>query len=700
MVPNSTVGQGGSNVSKKSLNWRVIEPKDFSGEDLGNEAFVWLKKMERFKNSAKLSDEEILCVTGDHLVKKAETWFNVVGIKATTWDQFVVLFKKQYLVDQEDKCWFCLQTMKQGDDDSIDDIALKMEELFELLDDKSQVFQVRTFLSAILPKIAFEVEKEGTPVSFQAAKTKANSVSDLRSEYSKNRVFKNDNYSSDSASVTGNSEVSSLVAKLEQLSINLVKLNEGVNLKSTSPKPYVPYNNNVNNDNRNIFTCFYCREEGHKKYDCLKFLREQGQGSNCPATGSNTVPIGENSEDSGKGNEQQDLNPQISGEKVKEGQEIRLVDTMVVGNGGLITNEILVNGVKRRAVAEPSSEAVVVDAVPVVVTQNKKRLQRVRPKARRFPVKLKRSKVWSKMLNTEAGISVAEWLYFDKDAAAKVVDGLRYLKESKVRSRKKVSSWVVGAGGNGVTIGNGVGVLGVGSNLNGVTAGVGGVLRSNAMDIGILESTENEIVGDGNSINEVDFENGSYDTETGTESDYDSSSFSGSKIAGEASDLEFSEIESVYGYPYDLQKMKSSSPLRAVISINGKNIEAVFDTGASVSILGSDVCTSLWLVPNCDNLHLVGFNSESAPSTSNVVINVPITISGKIRPEHMAVQFQAYGISLDIQNSQVRVSTSNGIIKVQGRTSRIIRIPTKSKREQEIYTVATTLWQMGSVKYR
>lgn len=330
MVPNPTVGQDSNNVSKKSLNWRIIEPKDFSGvsipgEDLGNEAFVWLKKMERFKNSAKLSDEEILFVTGDHLVKKAETWFNVVGIKATTWDQFVVLFKKQYLVDQEDKWWFRLQTMKQDETDSIDDIALKMEELFELLENKSQVFQVRTFLSAILPKIAFEVEKEGTPVSFQAAKTKAKQieksfmkydsngvgnansglVSDLRSEYSKNRVFKSDNYSSDSASVTGNSEVSSLVAKLEQLSINLVKLNEGANLKSMNPKPYVPYNNNVNNGSRNIFTCFYCREEGHKKYDCPKFLRDQGQGSNYPATGSNAVPIGENNEESGKGNEQQ-----------------------------------------------------------------------------------------------------------------------------------------------------------------------------------------------------------------------------------------------------------------------------------------------------------------------------------------------------------------------------------------------------------
>lgn len=329
-INTTTAGQDDSNVSKKSLKWRIIEPKDFSGvsvsgEDLGNEAFVWLKKMERFKNSAKLSDEEILFVTGNHLVKKAETWFNVIGIKATTWDQFVVLFKKQYLVDQEDKWWFHLQTMKQGEDDSIDDIALKMEELFELLDTKGQVFQVRTFLSAIRPKIAFEVEKDGTPNSFQAAKVKAKQIeksflkydagvgnansgtmADLRSEYSKNPIYKGDGYSDSASSVTGSSEVSSLVAKLEQLSINLVKLNEGANMKSMGSKPFVPYNNNnVNNSNRNVFTCFYCRDEGHKKYDCPKYLRDQGQVPGNPATGSNAVPIGTNGEDSGKGNEQQ-----------------------------------------------------------------------------------------------------------------------------------------------------------------------------------------------------------------------------------------------------------------------------------------------------------------------------------------------------------------------------------------------------------
>lgn len=328
-MPPPSTGQDDTGVSKKTLKWRIIEPKDFSGvpvydEDLGNEAHIWLKKMERFKKSTKLSDEETLFVAGDHLVKKAETWFNVVGIKATTWDQFVNLFKKQYLVDQEDKWWSLLQNMKQGDGDTIDDIALKMEELFELLDAKSEIFQTRTFLSAIRPNIGFEVEKDGTPTSFQAAKVKAKQIEKsfikydqtrakviesgsiavgLKTDFNKNHTSKIDTFS-DTASVTS-TDMSSIVAKLEQLSINLVKLNEGVMQKTMVNKPYVNYNNGGGNGGvRSGLTCFYCRDEGHRKYECPKYLRDQGQANN-PATGSNAVPIGVDNEESGKGKEQQ-----------------------------------------------------------------------------------------------------------------------------------------------------------------------------------------------------------------------------------------------------------------------------------------------------------------------------------------------------------------------------------------------------------
>ncbi|KAG0776047.1 hypothetical protein G6F16_013769 [Rhizopus arrhizus] len=38
---------------------------------------------------------------------------------------------------------------------------------------------------------------------------------------------------------------------------------------------------------------------------------------------------------------------------------------------------------------------------------------------------------------------------------------------------------------------------------------------------------------------------------------------------------------SVYHYPYSLNQMKQGSPLKGVVTINGKSVVAIFDTGAS-----------------------------------------------------------------------------------------------------------------------
>lgn len=388
-----------------------------------------------------------------------------------------------------------------------------------------------------------------------------------------------------------------------------------------------------------------------------------------------------------------------------QGQEVRLVDTVVNYPINMQTNEVMANGVKRRAVSSPSVEAVAGSAIPVVVTENrtgKQLKKKPRKKARRFPVKLKKSKVWGRLLNTEAGISMAEWISLDKEAAAEVIDGIRYLRELKTKSRIKSSGVGVGGASGSGTGGIGVGVGGAsGSGAGAIGVGVGGASGSG---IGVAgeHMDINKVYVDDSEEESEDYDSASDESEEDSLTSIDSIG-----NAEEESDLEFSDIESVYRYPYNLQKMKSGSPLRAAISINGRPVEAVFDTGASVSILGSKIAVELGLVPNGDKLHLVGFNQEEGVAAeSSVLMDVPICIGGKIRPEHMAVQisggdsevcllgvpwFQAYGISLDLQKSQVCVPTSNGVIRVQGRTKHVLRSPPNlNKKEQGIYHVAAS----------
>ncbi|KAG0732952.1 hypothetical protein G6F23_013814 [Rhizopus arrhizus] len=139
------------------------EPKCFAGGNDYEEATTWLDRMARLQTATRMSDEEILFVAGDHLVDKAATWWKVVGKKATNWKSFEEAFKDQYLADREGSWWRQLQTLRQGPNDSIDDVAFRMQELFDLLGNKNDDIQVSMFLDAIDPKIAFEVVKDIMP---------------------------------------------------------------------------------------------------------------------------------------------------------------------------------------------------------------------------------------------------------------------------------------------------------------------------------------------------------------------------------------------------------------------------------------------------------------------------------------------------------------------------------------------------------
>lgn len=160
-----------------------------------------------------------------------------------------------------------------------------------------------------------------------------------------------------------------------------------------------------------------------------------------------------------------------------------------------------------------------------------------------------------------------------------------------------------------------------------------------------------------------------------------------SSVTTEEDEGAFSDVESVYRYPYDINRMRVSSPLKGVVSINNVPIECVFDSGASVSVISKHLCEEvLGLVPNGDNLQLVGFDNKHTGVSSNIVMDVPIKIGGKVRPEHMCVQdtgkndrlcllgvpwFQAYGIQMDLVNSLVRVPTTNGILSLQCYTTHL-----------------------------
>ncbi|EIE82990.1 hypothetical protein RO3G_07695 [Rhizopus delemar RA 99-880] len=599
---------GESQQGNKMMRY-VNEPKSFSGYtkypggDICTEAYTWLNRMSRLKATAKLSDKEILFIVGDHLVEKAETWWNVVGSKSESWKEFSELFKKQYMVDQEDKWWRQLQTMKQGPQDSIDDVALKMEELFGLLGSMSDAFQVRTFLGAVNPAIAFEVEKDETPNTFSAAKKKAKQIERSLAKYGANGVMgtrgfsngtivENDNVGSQHGWNSSSSTVSSLAERLEQLRINLVQLSnvvmgqERVAPQVVNPKPV-----------RRGLVCFFCDEEGHRKFECPKFLENQNGGAinQTPATGSNAIPVNQ-----GKGLERHGdglAEVYVSKRRMDTPPSVSASDAHVDKRPVAGTGQVYSGLQQATSSSQPFGAGVpVVVGAPVGggVPSNTqmgtlpglqggptvKRVvkKRTRGKARRLPVKIKKKgNVWEVLDGTNAGLSVAGLIAMDRGIQRDVIDGIRFLREKQasLRSNEKVAT--------------------KGRRIEENSSAVPMVI--NVVDQDGYGSDSSIVSGD--------------DLVSNDDSDWQST-FSLSD--GSNDSVNFSEDwddgVSVYHYPYSLNQMKQGSPLKGVVNINGKSVVAIFDTGASVSVIGKALAASLGLRPNGDTLALTGLENK------------------------------------------------------------------------------------------
>jgi hypothetical protein len=281
--------------------------------------------------------------------------------------------------------------------------------------------------------------------------------------------------------------------------------------------------------------------------------------------------------------------------------------------------------------------------------QAKKVNNKPRGKARRLPVLIKKSQVWNTLKQSPANISLAEWVAIDTTAQKDIVDGIRYLRESKHRKGKQTET-------TGVEIAQKV------NNVN-----------INNEEEEISEDSDEELSDSSNS----DVDTSMTSNATSSEEDY-------------WTDDDNSDMRSVYRYPYSLERMKNSSPLKAMISIQGKPVEAVFDSGAAVSVIGGGLANELGLVPNGDVLPLVGIQSDKKVTYSKIVMDVPLNLGGKIRPDHMTILegndklcligipfFQSFGVSIDLEKSTVHVPTSDGEVIIQGFTSHQINAPIK-----------------------
>lgn len=258
-------------------------------------------------------------------------------------------------------------------------------------------------------------------------------------------------------------------------------------------------------------------------------------------------------------------------------------------------------------------------------------LPKKRASPRRLPVHINKRDVWSRLGQVDAGLSMAEWLAMDKRAYKDVRDGLRFLHGRVPRSSKERTNLV-----------NALAVL------------------NDDEEAGSWESESNDDYGD------ADSEEVAYGTDT--------------ESTGYESD------DTTYEYPYSYQTMQKSQPLKAPIVINNEIVWAVFDSGASVSVISKRLAERLGLRPNGDKLRLATME-QGRREPCAIVPNVPVRVAGKLRPEHMCVEtnpmdpdlcllgmtwFKAYGIEQRPKDGTILIPTRHGrsYVELQGSLGR------------------------------
>lgn len=277
---------------------------------------------------------------------------------------------------------------------------------------------------------------------------------------------------------------------------------------------------------------------------------------------------------------------------------------------------------------------------------------------KKLPVRIRKHSVWSKLEGINAGLSLVDWLALDKNATRELQEGLRTLRS---RSKRKVQD------------------LGEFQVLES-----SGVVKK-AQKVNLAPPGPNVVptVRVSTVKNESDSEDGSEAWSTDSEDGY--SDDDTDSIVSVAS------LDSVIPYPYSLERMYSSTPLRAPISINGHVIEAVFDSGASVSVMSEGLYRKLELKSNGDTMGLSSFHDKPA-KRSFVCPYVNVMVAGHLRPEHFCVQpdampgmgsdylilgmtwCRAYDVTINHKNGLISFPVNNGagMAEIHGRATRLL----------------------------
>ncbi|KAL7318700.1 hypothetical protein PS15m_012281 [Mucor circinelloides] len=233
-----------------------------------------------------------------------------------------------------------------------------------------------------------------------------------------------------------------------------------------------------------------------------------------------------------------------------------------------------------------------------------------RRKNRKLPVTVTKLNIWEVLKNTNANLTISDWLSVDKAATKDLLDGIKTL-----RSRKQTRTELAGGQIN-------IAPMEIQDDTRNMLI--------NRVDTGTTASSD-LLFGD------------SSDEEYTTEEDEESDTTTSSAITPFEEIGKYEELDPAYesktyaSYPYSINRILNSSPLKTMVSINGQMVEAIVDCGAATSVISASLCDRLNLKLTGDIVKVSPFDSVEKKAC-HITRDVPITIGGYTRKEHCCVR--------------------------------------------------------------